>query len=149
VSAAGPESGDQRLRIAADLRRQLVEHARQAAPGECCGLLVGTSSRVVRCVPTANLDPSPSRYQVDPAAHIRLNRELRRSGLGVVGVYHSHPRGPAEPSPSDVAEAHYPEFVHIIVSSLEDDHPEIRAYRIIRGIVAPIRLEDESDGEPS
>jgi proteasome lid subunit RPN8/RPN11 len=149
VSPDRIESRDERIRIAPGLRHELVAQARLAAPRECCGLLVGTPGRIERCVPTANLDPHPSRYQVDPGEHIRLNRELRSSRSSVVGVYHSHPRGPAEPSPTDVAEAHYPEFVHVIVSALDGDRGEIRAYRIIHGIVVPIRLEDESGGESS
>jgi proteasome lid subunit RPN8/RPN11 len=127
----------------------MMAQARRAAPRECCGLLVGTPGRIERCVPTDNVDPHPSRYQVDPVRHISVNRELRGTGRSVVGVYHSHPRGPAQPSPADVAEAHYPEFVHVIVSGLDSEHPAIGAYRIIHGIIAEIRLEEEESGEPS
>ena len=137
------------IRVAAGVLRQLAAHARRAAPRECCGLLVGTDQRIVECVATANLDPHLSRYQVDPAAHIALNRRLRGSGRAVVGVYHSHPRGGAEPSPTDVAEAFYPAFVHVIVSAVDEPEPIIGAYRIISGRIDRLIVEEECDEQSS
>ena len=58
----------------------------------------------------------------------------------IVGAYHSHPLSPAEPSASDVAEASYPDFVHLIVSLLPPA-PEVRAYRIARGIVIGVAAD--------
>jgi proteasome lid subunit RPN8/RPN11 len=121
----------------------IVAHARSAAPLECCGLLVGTPRRVDRCVATRNVDESRSRFRVDPEAHIELNRRLRGTGKSVVGAYHSHPSTSAEPSPADVREAHYPEFVHVIVSLADPERPRLGAYRIIRGDVAVVALESD------
>lgn len=137
------------IHLAAGLLGEIVGRARRAAPRECCGLLVGTRSRVDECVATANVDPHPSRYQVDPAAHLALNRRLRGSGRAIVGVYHSHPRGGGDPSPTDVAEALYPDFIHLIVSAVFDDTPEIRAFRISEGKVHRLRLEEDAGGESS
>jgi len=139
----------QTIRIAAGVVRELVTHARQAAPRECCGLLVGSPQHIVECVATANVDPHPSRYQVDPAAHIALNRQLRGTGRAVVGVYHSHPRGGVEPSPTDVGEAFYPAFVHVIVSVVHEAVPIIGAYRIIGGQVDRLIVEEDCGGQSS
>jgi proteasome lid subunit RPN8/RPN11 len=119
----------------------MVAHARAAAPLECCGLLVGTPGHIDESVPTANVDANPARFQVDPAAHIELNRSLRGSDRAVVGVYHSHPATEADPSPSDITEALYPEFVYVIVSLADRSGPSIRAYRIVSGRASPIALE--------
>jgi proteasome lid subunit RPN8/RPN11 len=119
----------------------IVAHAREAAPLECCGLLVGSPERIDESVPTRNVDPIPSRFRVDPEAHIELNRRLRRTGVAVVGAYHSHPFTGAEPSPSDIEEAHYPEFIYVIVSLVDPATPRVRAYRLVRGRVSPITLE--------
>jgi proteasome lid subunit RPN8/RPN11 len=81
------------------------------------------------------------RFRINPAEHIDLNRRLRGSGRTVVGVYHSHVRSAAEPSPSDVAEASYPEFVHVIVSLAGDSTTSVRAYRIAAGVVTPLTVE--------
>jgi proteasome lid subunit RPN8/RPN11 len=132
------------VRIARGLLAELTDRARRALPRECCGLLVGTPSRIDACVATANVDPHPSRYRVDPAAHIELNRRLRGSGRAVMGVYHSHPRGPAVPSQRDIAEAFYPEFVHLIVVVTPEGVGEIRAYRIEGGAVRELTMAEDS-----
>ena len=132
------------MTIAPDVLDAVADHARTSAPLECCGLLVGTADRIDECVPTGNVDPSPARFQVDPGEHIRLNRRLRGSGREVVGVYHSHPRGPAAPSATDVAEAAYPEFVHLIVSLADAVRPEVRAFRIENGVVTSVTLASET-----
>jgi proteasome lid subunit RPN8/RPN11 len=133
-------SGGDALRLAAGVRDHLVAHARDEAPNECCGLLIGAGSAVDECVRARNLQPTPSRYHLDPAVHIATNRRLRGSGRTVLGVYHSHPRSPAVPSASDVAEALYPEFVWVIVSLARADAAEVAAFRIERGKARPIPI---------
>ena len=118
----------------------IVAHARETAPDECCGLLVGTKSAIDEAVRTRNLEAGPSRYQVDPADHIALMKRLRGSGRTIVGAYHSHPRSSAMPSASDVAEAFYPDFVYLIVSLAAPNRPECRAWRIRDGAIEEIAL---------
>ena len=122
----------------------IVAHAQQDAPNECCGLLVGAEERIDEAVRTRNLDPGPSRYQVDPADHIALMKRFRGTGRAIVGAYHSHPRSTAVPSPSDVREAFYPDFVYLIVSLAAPDRPEFRAWRIREGAVEEIALVIQS-----
>jgi proteasome lid subunit RPN8/RPN11 len=104
--------------LAASVRQAIVAHARAEAPKECCGLLIGAGRRVDFAVPLSNLDPRPtSGFRVDPAEHIAVRRIVRRvtPARAVVGVYHSHPRGPAVPSSRDIAECHYPDWIFVIV----------------------------------
>ncbi len=117
----------------------IVEHARDDAPDECCGLLVGSGERIDEAVRTPSVERSPTRYQVDPSAHIALIKRLRGSERAIVGAYHSHPQRPAVPSASDIAEAYYPEFVYVIVS-LAGVEPDVRAWRIRDGLVAELRI---------
>ena len=139
----------ERIELADGIAAALVAHARAAAPRECCGFLVGAGRRVDEYVPTANVDPNPSRYQIDPAAHIALNRRLRGSARSILGVCHSHPRGGDAPSPSDIVEAAYREFVQVIVSLEDPETPTIRAYRITEGIVISIALMVGPNGSSS
>ena len=80
---------------------------------------------------------SPTRFLIDPKDHIAARRAARGRGLEVLGFYHSHPHSPAWPSPTDVAEAAYPEAVHLIVS-LEGGGADARLFRIERG--SPVEL---------
>jgi [CysO sulfur-carrier protein]-S-L-cysteine hydrolase len=95
-------------------------------------------------VSTRNVDPHPSRFRVDPAVHIQLNRQLRGTRRAVVGVYHSHPTTSAEPSLSDIDEAYYADFVHVIVSLVNPTQPDIRAYRIIQGVASSVAMQPTS-----
>src|SRR3990172_542050 len=99
------------------VRRAIVRHAREACPLECCGLLVGRGRDVMFAVRMRNVDASPGRYRLDDRAHIELRKTLRAfaPARSIVGVYHSHPDGTATPSRADCAEAHYPDWLHVIV----------------------------------
>jgi proteasome lid subunit RPN8/RPN11 len=123
-----------------------VAHARDEAPREACGLLAGRGggiSRVIRCknVPT-------TRYVIDPREQLRAFRSIDAAGEELVGIYHSHPVSQPYPSPTDRAEAHYPDVFYVLVS-LRTGDPEVRAFRIggddfVREI--PVALERRSLG---
>jgi len=108
----------ERLLIARPLVEAMLQAARAAAPEECCGLLIGQGRRVTRLVPAANVHEAPRRFfTIDPAVQFATLRELRAAGGGedVIGHYHSHPDGPAEPSPRDLAEANDPDAIWIVI----------------------------------
>lgn len=140
------------VRIRTAVLQKIVAHAREQAPDECCGLLVGAAAdegpageageigEIDEAVPATNIERGPTRYQIDPREHLALQKRLRGTGRGITGAYHSHPQSPAVPSPSDLSEAFYPEFVYLILSLADADHPEIRAWRIVDGAASEIAL---------
>jgi proteasome lid subunit RPN8/RPN11 len=93
---------------------------------------VGTPDRIDECVPTRNIAASPTRFEINPPEHFALIRRLRAqcTQQQIVGAYHSHPSSPAVPSPTDIAEAYYPEFVYVIVSLVNPARADVRAYRV-------------------
>lgn len=131
------------MTVAPGVLEAIVAHARREAPLEGCGFLVGTPPRIDRSVPMTNIAFSQVRYLVDPREHIALVKQLRGSGLEIVGVYHSHPRSSAEPSPTDVAEAYDSELIYMIVSLADPSATDVRAYRIRGGRVTSIALATE------
>ncbi|WP_419180109.1 M67 family metallopeptidase [Erythrobacter oryzae] len=81
-------------------------HAAAAHPLEACGILLGEGGCITESRPAANVHPSPqTHFEVDPQALIDAHRAARAAGPAVIGYYHSHPRGPAEPSATDRASA--------------------------------------------
>jgi proteasome lid subunit RPN8/RPN11 len=118
----------------------IIAHARRDAPAECCGLLIGVAGRIDESVATTNLAAGGSRFLIDPREHIAINRRLRGASQEVIGAYHSHPHSPAEPSPTDIAEAYYGHFVHLIVSLADATSPDVRGYRIHGSSVTPVIL---------
>lgn len=84
----------------------LLEEAARAHPRECCGLLLGSGTRIALAQPAANVHPAPERhFEIDPRALITAHRAARGGGLELLGYYHSHPTGRPEPSATDRAQA--------------------------------------------
>lgn len=85
---------------------QILAEAATAHPRECCGILLGNGETIGALEPADNVHPAPkTHFEIDPRALIDAHRAARRGGSQVVGYYHSHPRGPAAPSPTDQAMA--------------------------------------------
>ena len=113
---------------------ELVAHAREEAPNECCGYLRAKDGLVDSVRRSKNLRASPYGYELDPQSLLAAN-DLDDEGFEV-GIYHSHPRSSAEPSQTDINLARYPHWIYLIVSL--DGEPEVRAWRIADG-----RVEEE------
>jgi len=110
----------------------LVEHAREEAPNECCGYIRAADGAAQEVVRSENARRSPYGFELDSESLLATN-ELDDEGYEV-GIYHSHPRSPAEPSQTDINLAHYPHWTYLIVS-LENDDSVVRAWRIADGKV--------------
>jgi len=128
-----------RLQLDPPVLERLTAHLGSCLPHEGCGFLVGVGHRATRFVPAPNVSRSASRFEVEPRFLFDFFREIRASGESLVGICHSHPSGPARPSDRDIAEAHYPSAVHVIVS-LAGDVPEVRAWRIFDGQVFEVEI---------
>ncbi len=133
------------MRIARSDWDALVAHAREEAPNECCGYLRASDGRVEEVFRARNLRNSRYGYELDPQSLLAAN-ELDDEGHQV-GIYHSHPSSPAEPSQTDVNLAHYPHWLYLIVSLAgERGAEQVRAWRIEDGRVEEEELVVEDDG---
>ena len=112
----------------------MVAHARFCDPEEACGLLAGEPGEPPRMVYSlTNADASTTAFTVDPDEHFAALRHAERSGMELVGAFHSHPRSPAVPSRTDIARALEPDWLYVIVGLVDGAAPEIRAWRIRDG----------------
>ena len=110
----------------------IIAHAREADPTECCGLIGGTASGLAETIyrlrnVAANNHVS---YEVAPEELFAAQREMRQKGEQLVAIYHSHPRSSQpEPSETDVRLAYYPSATYLIVG-LGGTEPVMRAFKI-------------------
>ena len=111
-------------------------------PEEACGLVAGRDGRAVRLYPVENVHHSPVAYEMEPVQQVRAMIAMEEEGLELIAIYHSHPHGPARPSPTDVANAYYPDAAQIIISLADRQRPGVRAFTIAGGAVAEIALRD-------
>jgi proteasome lid subunit RPN8/RPN11 len=84
--------------IPAEVRDELVRHARAEQPNEACGLIVLRDGVAERYVPGRNAAASPYRFEleVDPETWF-----LEDEGYELA-VFHSHLASPPRPSRTDV-----------------------------------------------
>lgn len=124
--------------ISAEALRQVVEAAEAAYPGECCGLLVGQAKpngtvEASRAHASANLGKKFNRFEIDPRLWVDLARALGKGPNKVVGLYHSHPDGPAQPSAVDLDAAWGEELVWLIVSVSKGEAIQVTAHILDHG----------------
>jgi proteasome lid subunit RPN8/RPN11 len=129
------------------VRQTIADHARRDRPLECCGLLVGRGRAVTAAVAMRNVEASATRFRLDAREHVALMRALRLVSppLSVVGVYHSHPAGPARPSRTDLAEAFYPEWLYV-VAGVAGARVRVRGFVLAAGQMRPVRLRARPEG---
>lgn len=119
------------IEIAGAALAAIHAHAREDAPRECCGMLVGSGLRVLRAMRATNLEPGTTRFLIDPIDHIAALKWARAHRLDVVGFYHSHPRSAAFPSERDLAESGYAAGVfHLIVGGADPSWSETRMFEL-------------------
>lgn len=95
-----------RVRISRRLLHRIAAETASDPAVEVCGLLLGTGEEVTAVEPCRNVAADPAtRFEIDPAALLAAHRRARGGGPAVLGSYHSHPTGRAEPSPRDAADA--------------------------------------------
>lgn len=109
-----------------------------AYPNEACGLLIGSTDdagwRVKAAVAGPNVHPEPRRrFEVDPKLVFAWMRKLRGSADSLVGHFHSHPDGPAEPSATDRDSAYDRNALWLIAAVTRDGVRGLRAYRLGKG----------------
>ena len=119
---------------------EMVAHARQEAPNECCGVLAGKDGRVLKLFRAVNAEASPYRYNVDPKDLLRIYRQCESQGWDFLAIYHSHTHTEAYPSPTDVGLAAWPEALYLIVSLAHPERPVVRGFRIAERRVQEVAL---------
>ncbi|MDQ4045519.1 MAG: M67 family metallopeptidase [Chloroflexota bacterium] len=119
------------LRVSPRLRDEILVHLIREAPNEGVGLLAvacrATEADAVAFFPGENIDASPTRYTMHPRDVVRALDAIAARGWELGAIVHSHLRGPATPSRTDIGEAHYPDTVMLIVS-LASLPPEMRGW---------------------
>lgn len=126
------------LTVPKDLKEQIIDHCLAAAPNEGCGLIAIDECMVTRIYPTSNAEASPTAYTVPPQEHFAALSDAESHGWSIGGVFHSHPNGPARPSPVDVMSALDPEWIYLVVGLRGS--PEIRAWRIRDGEISELDM---------
>ena len=116
------------LVLPARLAEEMIAHCDAGRPNEACGVLAARGAEIVRVFRMTNASHSPVRYSLDPKEQLAVYNTLEAEGWDLGGVFHSHTRTEAYPSPTDVRLA--TEDVPYVIVSLSEAAAVIRAFRI-------------------
>jgi [CysO sulfur-carrier protein]-S-L-cysteine hydrolase len=129
------------MKISRQMLDEMIAHAREEAPNECCGMIGGVDGDAVSIHRTRNAEASPFRYSIDAQELIDTYNEIEASGQDLTAIYHSHTGSAAYPSQTDINLAGWPDAVYVIVSLQDADAPEIRGFLIREGKIEETPLD--------
>jgi [CysO sulfur-carrier protein]-S-L-cysteine hydrolase len=120
--------------VPAAVRAELVAHARDEAPNECCGLVLVRDGVAVEYIRGVNKLASPYRYElfIDPFVWSEIDEGLEQV------VFHSHPETEPRPSRTDREQAGLWSGRPFLIYGVKLD--DLRAWRIARDSVEEIEL---------
>lgn len=127
------EQGSLALKIPSKLVENIEAHARRDYPREACGFLVGSwvgsTAEVARAlsVPNSHFSNPHERYTITHDIYQEAEQMVARHNLVIVGVYHTHPNHPPEPSRSDLLFA-FPDWIYWITPVYKDRIEPARAF---------------------
>jgi [CysO sulfur-carrier protein]-S-L-cysteine hydrolase len=127
------------MRIARELLDEIVAHAREDAPNECCGMVASRDGEAIKVYRADNAAASPLRYEIDGAEQYRIQMDIDDQDLDLGAIYHSHTRSDPVPSQTDINLAFYPEALYVIVG-LKTGEADVRAFNIRDGEVDEAQL---------
>jgi proteasome lid subunit RPN8/RPN11 len=120
------------MKVTKDVIEHILAHARQDAPIEACGYLVGLEDLITRAIAITNAERREDHFTFDPKEQFEAYKAAGELGVEIIGAYHSHPATPAQPSAEDVRLAFDPAMLYVIVS-LTEGKATVKAFRITDG----------------
>ena len=140
-----------RVILKKDDYKKMLEHARELAPEEACGLIAGTEAReesgIVRTVHKVyfltNTDHSEEHFSLDPKEQLAAVKDMRESGWKPLGNWHSHPASPSRSTEEDIRLAFDKNASYLILSLMDKDNPVLHSFHVEDGISTQEELEIE------
>ncbi|MEZ4606131.1 MAG: M67 family metallopeptidase [Deinococcales bacterium] len=122
--------------------QDLILEAKKHYPYECVGLIFSDASYsdhiASRYLALNNIAPEPKKhYNADPSQLLTALTEADDRQEKLIAIYHSHPKGPATPSASDLKHAHYP-VIYLIILPLT---AEIFAYTLRDEVFTEVKIQ--------
>jgi [CysO sulfur-carrier protein]-S-L-cysteine hydrolase len=129
------------MRVPRQMLEEMIAHAREEAPNECCGMIGGVDGEAMSLHRTRNAEASPFRYSIDGQELIDTYNAIQASGQDLIAIYHSHTGSAAYPSQTDINLAGWPDSVYVIVSLEDPQNPDVRGFWIRDGQIDEAELD--------
>ena len=122
------------MRIPRKIYDEMVEHAREEAPNECCGIVLVRDGIAVEYIRGVNKLASPYRYElyIDPFVWSEIDDDVEQV------IFHSHPETEPRPSRTDRERAGLWSGRPFLIYGVKLD--DLRAWRIARDEVEELPI---------
>lgn len=134
--AAGTEGEirEQVLHVNKLLISELLTHALESDPNECCGFLFGKDGVATETRRMDNVhDDKLTRFFMDYREVEKVQRDADALGQDLLAIYHSHTYTHGYPSETDIEtaiETGWVPYHYIVISLVEKTRPVVRAFWI-------------------
>jgi proteasome lid subunit RPN8/RPN11 len=122
------------------LLNKVISHCQEVYPEEACGILAGKDGVVLKVYKIRNIENSHIRYMMDSKEQFIAMEKIRKEGLDMTAIYHSHPELDPCLSPRDIQLASYPDSAYLIVGLLNNE-PKIKVFSIKEGKVEEVEMK--------
>jgi [CysO sulfur-carrier protein]-S-L-cysteine hydrolase len=130
------------MKVSQALVDEMVAHAREDLPNECCGMVGGRGNEATEVIRVGNSAASPLRYEMDPQEQYNALKAIEDGGGDLLAIYHSHTKSAAYPSQTDVNQAvSWPDQIYVIVSLADEDAPDVKAYLLKDLRIADVEID--------
>jgi proteasome lid subunit RPN8/RPN11 len=85
------------IRIESEPWAEMVTHAQETYPNECCGAMLGSTDgeqkavRIAIRLHNAFEGAQAARYELRPEDLLAADKAARERNMDLIGIYHSHP----------------------------------------------------------
>jgi len=121
------------LKIGAGDVAHIHDHARESYPEECSGVMVGMNAEGMKVVvdiwraENIHEEERSRRFLIDPLEYMKFEEQAGERDIEILGIYHSHPDHPAEPSEYDRDHA-WPGWSYVIASVGKKNVEDMRSW---------------------
>jgi proteasome lid subunit RPN8/RPN11 len=122
------------------LLNEVISHCQEVYPKEACGILAGKDGVVLKVYKMRNIENSNISYMMNSKEQFTVMENIRKEGLDMTAIYHSHPELDPCPSPRDIQLASYPDSAYLIVGLLNNEL-KIKAFSIKEGKVEKVEVK--------
>jgi proteasome lid subunit RPN8/RPN11 len=137
-----------RLWMTSNLAEMIARQALDNRLQEVCGIIAGVGEQVREIIPIQNTASDPAHFfRLDERSFTQAMFDIERTGLSLIGIYHSHPNGDPIPSQVDIQQANYPDTAYVIVG-LRQGELRLAAWQIRPGKVNRIELHIGTQAPP-
>lgn len=127
---------------------QILKWAYDSVELECCGLLLGQGAYVHKLILADNIASQPdTHFEIDPSNLIAAEKDMRSGGLSVLGYFHSHPNGAAQPSDTDAKMATADGRLWLIIAAETITAWQATNDGVLHGRFNPVTLVIDDDAQ--